>query len=259
MPASSTSEIIDRVRERSGEICDALDELGESVETPSALPGWSRLTVACHLRYGAQATRQMIEATLEGRQSAFYPAGRDEQRESTLRPALGEAPAHVAGSLRDACAELDDVLASVTEAQWNLRVDLSTEGDLGAIALWDLLTLRLTEVEVHGTDLDLGLDAWSEVFGRVAFEQRLDRARFAATDASALSVEIVAPGVGIRVVTIAPDGEASVASPGGAAATLTATANDHVALLLGRRPATMPDIAGDVEAAAAYLSRIVGP
>ncbi len=260
VPTISLGEVRDRVRSRSAEICDALDRLGDSLETPSALPEWSRLTLACHLRYGAQTTRRMIEATLDGRQSAFYPAGRDAQRESTLRPALGEAPLRVLTSLRDACVELDDVLAGVAEAEWSLHVEPSTDGDLGAIALSDLLTLRLTEVEVHGTDLNLGLEPWADVFGRAALEQRLARARFEAiVGAVPIAVESVAPDVGTWVVRIDADGKASVSPTGPAEATVTATANDHVAMLLGRTPATAPDVAGDREAAAVYRGRIVGP
>ncbi len=55
------------------------------------------------------------------------------------------------------------------------------------------------------------------------------------------------------------DGKALVSPTGPAEATVTATANDHVAMLLGRTPATAPDVAGDREAAAVYLGRIVGP
>ena len=69
---------------------------------PSALPEWSRLTIACHLRYGAEALARMTHDALAGRTTAYYPGGRDEQRPGTLVPRRGEAPVDVVQSLADA-------------------------------------------------------------------------------------------------------------------------------------------------------------
>lgn len=73
-----------------------LGELGEpELEAPSGLPGWSRLAVVCHLRYGAAALLRMTRDALEGRETAYYPEGRARQRPATLRPAPHEAAADV--------------------------------------------------------------------------------------------------------------------------------------------------------------------
>ena len=49
--------------------------------------------------------------------------------------------------------------------------------DLGTRSLFELAVLRLTEVEVHGTDLDIGLPDWSDEFVRVALPMRMERLR----------------------------------------------------------------------------------
>jgi hypothetical protein len=55
------------VARRTGEVVAALDAVDESALLgPSALPGWSRLTIACHLRYGAQAHVRVTGAALRG-------------------------------------------------------------------------------------------------------------------------------------------------------------------------------------------------
>lgn len=55
-----------------------LDDL--ALEAPSQLSGWSRLTILCHLRYGTQALRRMTIDALAGRETSYYPLGREHQR-----------------------------------------------------------------------------------------------------------------------------------------------------------------------------------
>jgi len=57
--------------------------------------------------------------------------------------------------------------------------------ELGRTTVDLVAMMRLTEVEVHGTDLDVGLDDWSDVFG--SNDRAIDTAvtgswLFAATD-----------------------------------------------------------------------------
>ena len=56
------------IARRTADIVGALLDLDEEGLTDqSELPAWSRLTIACHLRYGAEALRRMTGATLSGR------------------------------------------------------------------------------------------------------------------------------------------------------------------------------------------------
>src|SRR5205085_10927089 len=75
----------------------------------------------------------------------------------------------------DASAELHAAWSTLDDAQWDLAV-VEPEGktDLGPLTLARLPLLRLTEVEVHGSDLDVGLDDWSATFVRAALPFRLD-------------------------------------------------------------------------------------
>ena len=82
---SRTSEVVETLR--------SLDEPG--LVAPSELEGWSRLTIACHLRHGAAALCRMTLDALDGRPTSFYPSGRAESRPGTLEPAPGEGPSEV--------------------------------------------------------------------------------------------------------------------------------------------------------------------
>ncbi len=46
--------------------------------------------------------------------------------------------------------------------------------DLGPVELRRLALARLTEVEVHGTDLDVGRTTWNEMFVRNVLPMRLE-------------------------------------------------------------------------------------
>jgi hypothetical protein len=74
------------VATRTDEIVAALETLDErDLLTPSELPEWSRLTIACHLRYGANALARVTDAVLAGRPASYYPGGRDRHPRSRLR------------------------------------------------------------------------------------------------------------------------------------------------------------------------------
>ena len=165
-------EVLDQLRASTGAVCDALDRC--ELDTLSLLPGWTRLTVACHLRYGAEALRQMTLDALAGRPASYYPGGRSTQRPGTLEPRPGESPTDVVLSLLAASAALDEVFDAVDD--WTIVVREPEDNfDLGPQPLGYLPLVRLTEVEVHGTDLDLGLPDWSDVLIREGLAMRLDR------------------------------------------------------------------------------------
>lgn len=142
-------------------VVGALRDLGvDELQAPSRLPGWTRLTIACHLRYGADALREMTARTLSGELAAYYPGGRDELRPTTLLPAPGEMPRAVVESLARLSDRLQTTWAALEPADWDKRIHEPADNpDVGPLRLDELLLSRLTEVEVHGSDLD-----WSDVF-----------------------------------------------------------------------------------------------
>ena len=160
------AELVRALDRRSGAVVAALSAASDdSLRGDSLLPGWSRLTIACHLRYGAGALRTMTEDAIAGRAASYYPLGRARQRPSTLEPADGEAPGDVIRDLAGADAELVACWRELAPATWHLEV-LEPPGnvDLGPVTLGVLAMSALTEREVHGTDLDLGLPDWSAEF-----------------------------------------------------------------------------------------------
>src|SRR5690348_1934823 len=80
-----------------------LDDAG--LRAPTLLPGWDRLTVMCHLRYGAEAVNRLVRAGLAGEPALYYPEGRTEQRPGTLHPHPGESARGVVDSFTERSQE----------------------------------------------------------------------------------------------------------------------------------------------------------
>ncbi len=233
-------DVLDQLDLATSEVVSALG--AADLDAPSLLPGWSRLTVACHLRYGAEALRRMTDDALAGRSTSYYPQGRTRQRPMTLVGRQGEPGAGIVASLREESEALHDAWRIVQD--WTLPVVEPLDNpDLGPVELRRLALTRLTEVEVHGTDLGVGLTTWSDVFVRHVLPMRLGwlnsrRSNHRKGDTSIhASWLLVAKDMAIsQVVTV--DGPRVVSQAGDeAAATIIGTGAELLALLLGRAPA----------------------
>src|SRR6266487_2946050 len=134
----------------------------------------SRPKVACHLRFGAEALLRMTRDALAGKETAYYPRGRERQRPATLEPRPAESPQDVVESLAHSSQDLDDVWRLVGDDAWETPV-VEPAGNpvLGTLPLHRVTLMRWTEVEVHGTDLGLGLSDWSDDFVTAALPMRL--------------------------------------------------------------------------------------
>lgn len=267
--------LLDALRGRTAAVVAALTPLDRAgLEAPSLLPGWSRLTVACHLRFGARTLQTMTDDALEGRPTSFYPLGRDLQREATLEPDAGEAPLDVPGSLGRESARLAARWARLHAEDWAVEVREPDENpDLGAVPLARLALLRLTEVEVHGSDLDLGLPDWSDTFVDLALPFRLGwvaarRPPGASTDVEGTWI-FAATDRALTCRLSLSDGRAEAAfDAGGGARGSTAgdrdavfrgTGRDLLALLLGRPRTGDLSVDGDAALAAAFKQAFPGP
>src|ERR1700691_14913 len=70
---------------------------------------------------------------------------------------------------------LDEEWSVLDLAAWDVEVvEPKDNPDLGPIRLERLPLLRLTEVEVHGTDLGLNLGDWSELFISTVLPMRIE-------------------------------------------------------------------------------------
>jgi uncharacterized protein (TIGR03083 family) len=254
---------------RTARIIEALSKLDESgVATASLLPGWNRLTIACHLRYGAAALMAMTEATLAGLPASYYPQGRAEQRPHTLLPNIGERPSDVVGSLARTSERLSHVWSSLHDATWNLQVIEPAENlDLGPTTLGRLALLRLTEVEVHGSDLGLNLEDWSSVLVDLALPMRLEWLNVRRGNQN--DVDVGLEGSWLFIASDGPTYRISVSKGAvesfpasgttSSRAVIEATSRDLLALLLGRPFLRPPRITGDVGFGQAFSSAFPGP
>jgi hypothetical protein len=117
----------------------------------------------------------MTRSALHGLAVAYYPEGRHAQRPLTLVPLPGESAQDVVESLALLSDELHQEWSALDIAAWDLEViEPRDNPDLGPIRLGRLPLLRLTEVEVHGTDLGLNLGDWSELFINTVLPMRLE-------------------------------------------------------------------------------------
>ena len=95
-----SAAVADAAGARARQIIEILSQLDEqALLAPSALDGWSRLNVACHLRYGAETLIAMKQYVLAGLPTSYDPGGRARPRPGTLVPRACETPHDVVGSL----------------------------------------------------------------------------------------------------------------------------------------------------------------
>ncbi|HVA06170.1 MAG TPA: maleylpyruvate isomerase family mycothiol-dependent enzyme [Acidimicrobiales bacterium] len=262
-------EWAEAVATRSDEVVSVLAGLTVAeLSAPSALPGWSRLTIACHLSYGADALCRMTRDALSGRAVAYYPGGRAVERTASLLPRPGESPTDVVASLGVRCGELTALWSALTPAEWDTVVTEPADNpDLGPLPLHRLALLRLGEVQVHGEDLALGLRDWSDVFVDSALTFRLEwlndrRANHVAFDGDVQGSWLLVARDGPRyVVTVRGPEVVSRPAAGGeeAAAVIAGSSRDLLALLLGRPALGGLTYDGDVALGRAFSEAFPGP
>ena len=261
--------VVHAVIERSRSIAETLNELGDDeLRQPSELPEWSRLTIACHLRFGAGALSRMTRSTVQGVPVAYYPEGREAQRPRTLLPLPDESPQDVVESLALLSEELNREWSALDPAAWDVDiVEPQDNPDLGPIPLGRLPLLRLTEVEVHGTDLGLNLGDWSEIFISTALPMRLDWLNVRRANYRVFDTEL--EGSWLLVATDGPTYKVSVdgtkvesrpATPDTRArAVIETTSRDLLALLLGRARIAPPVVTGDLAFGQSFSRAFPGP
>jgi hypothetical protein len=210
----------------------------------------------------------MTADALAGVETSFYPGGRSDQRPGTLEPGLGEGPDQVVDSLEVKSARLHNSWARLSETEWATPIcEPPDNPDLGETTVAELALLRLTEVEVHGCDLDLGLGDWSDVFvtnalrfriGQLCSRRSKKRAAVSGVEGSWMLAATDGPSWRISLrgeeVTCEP-----VDGPAPADAVIEATSRDLLALLLGRPLKDGLVERGDTRFAAEFSRAFPGP
>lgn len=235
---------------------------------PSRLPGWDRLTILCHLRYGAITLLRMTSDALAGRATSYYPAGRATQRPLTLAPQPGERPVDVVDDLAVTADHLSELWSSLEPDAWARPVTEPADNpDLGVIPLARLALAGLTEVDVHGVDLDVGFPDWSETLIDVALPTRL--AWLSTRRTNHRDVDRTLQGRWLLVADnfrwfVSVDGARVSSTPTAITvvptrATIVGTRRDLLALLLGRPRLRALDFAGDIEFGMNFERAFPGP
>lgn len=268
MQIDSATAVAAAVVVRHRELISILCELDvDEILAPSLLPGWTRLTVVCHLRYGAEANLAMTRSVLSGQPASFYPAGRTTQRPITLNPRAGEQAGDVIRSLVAAATELDSLWTSLDNDDWNIVSEEPADNvDLGSVALGTLALLRLTEVEVHGSDLDIGAREWSEVFVDTALPMRVHwlstrRSNHSPTATDVHGTWVLEPHHGPRFAITASESGVSISEDGSDAgdARIAGSKRELLAFLLGRTTLLSLSVSGDHEFAWAFKRAFPSP
>jgi uncharacterized protein (TIGR03083 family) len=255
--------------DRTRSLLAALRHVDDTVlDEPSALPGWSRLTIICHLRYGTKAMLRMTQDALAGRETAYYPQGRASQRPITLRPAPGQTAQDVLDDWESVAIALDTEWSVTAPDDWAKDVREPPDNpDLGTIPLGRLTLARLTETDVHGTDLAIGAPDWSDVLVDVGLPVRLGwlstrRSNHREFDPSLRGSWLLTAAEGLRWL-VAVDGELVQSRPATddeqATATIGGSARDLLALLLGRPRRRPLRLNGDIQFARSFADAFPGP
>lgn len=133
----------------------------EEVAEPSLLPGWTRGHVITHVARNADALRNLLVWARTGVETPAYR--RRSQRAADIEAGAGRS----VDDLRDDVAESGEAFAAeaemLTDAAWQQEVRMFDDPAFRAVLI---LPRRLTEVELHHTDLGLGYKAadWTPRF-----------------------------------------------------------------------------------------------
>lgn len=156
------AEFLRVLRTATARLVNATARLTEAeAREPSLLPGWSRGHVLTHVARNADAMRNLLSWARDGVEVPAYV--REEVRNAEIEAGAGRS----VDDLRDDVSESAEAFAAdaemLTDAAWRTEVRI-LDGPYFRAEL--LLPRRLTEVELHHTDLGIGYSAadWTPEF-----------------------------------------------------------------------------------------------
>ncbi|SDC98628.1 maleylpyruvate isomerase N-terminal domain-containing protein [Glycomyces harbinensis] len=156
------AELLNVLRVATHRLVVAVERMSqEEAAAPSLLPGWTRGHVITHVARNADALRNLLDWARTGVETPAY------RRASDRVADIEEGAGRDVDDLRDDLAESAEAFAAdaemLTDAAWLHEVRV-LDGPLFRAAL--LLPRRLTEVELHHTDLGIGYKAadWTPKF-----------------------------------------------------------------------------------------------
>jgi maleylpyruvate isomerase len=235
----------------------------DALDGPSLLEGWRRAHVLSHLTNVAEALTRMTGDALAGKPTVMYRGGRA-QRDADIETTATTRQPELIDGFRRSSDRLLSTWRRVAANHWTTPVE---QPEFGTIQLGRLVALRLTEVEVHHSDLALGFGPrrWSRDFThtclplRVAALARMRRRPDA--DHAIRGTWLLVCDDLARQWRVEADGDAIDITETGARAdtVFRGTANDLVAFLLGRQDPAMLAVEGDAARARTFKRAFPGP
>ena len=160
------AELLGLLRLATGRLVAAITRMSDDeAREQSLLPGWTRGHLLTHIARNADALRNLLIWARTGIETPAYT--RQQVRDADIEAGAGRS----VDDLHDDVAETAEAFASeaemLTDAAWRSEVRI-LGGPMFRAEL--LLPRRLTEVELHHTDLGIGYKAadWTPGFASLA-------------------------------------------------------------------------------------------
>jgi maleylpyruvate isomerase len=269
LPPETISQLLTALDRTTDDLSASLARAsGPDLADPSLLDGWSRAHVIAHLTNVADALVRMTHDALADRPTTMYPGGRAD-RDAQIKAVAALSWDELHTKFVRATATLMHIWHAVPWERWGKPF---TETELGTAQFGRLVGLRLTEVEVHHSDLAVGFGPrdWSGELTQTCLplrlasleryrrrpdaDQTIDGTWLLVCDDLDRRWHVRADHAEVAIVDIEPasrDDDADVV--------LRGTATDLTALLLGRQDPAMLAVSGDTERAAAFKRAFPGP
>jgi maleylpyruvate isomerase len=218
-PAGTAARLQARVAAATALLRTSAGQIGDQqAREPSLLPGWSRGHLLTHLARNADSLRNLLTWARTGVTTPQYSS--PQERSEGIERGAGRPAAELLADLGESAAALDLAAASLAAEAWAAHVAWH--------AAWYTLWRRLTEVEIHHVDLDLGYSPadWPEAFATYSLEQIAGHLADARSPAVVLRTSD-----GPVVVRIGPPADQP-------ATTVTGPVRDLLAWLTGRSTGT---------------------
>jgi maleylpyruvate isomerase len=145
-------ELSDRIDLATQRLLDDARTLTEDdLRAPSLLPGWTRAHVLAHVARGADAMRNLLAGARSGQDCSAYASA--QAREAAIERGTQMSASQLTADLADSAMALRSVARRLPDEAWQVPVRILDSAPFPAA---QVLTRRLTEVELHHCDLGAG-------------------------------------------------------------------------------------------------------
>lgn len=145
-------ELSDQIDLATQRLLDSARTLTEDdLRAPSLLPGWTRAHVLAHVARGADAMRNLLAGARSGQDCPAYASA--QAREAAIERGTRMSASQLTADLADSAMALRSVARRLPDEAWQVPVRILDSAPFPAA---QVLTRRLTEVELHHCDLGAG-------------------------------------------------------------------------------------------------------